>query len=382
MDTATQLADDSTVIQRVLDHVDNKTTDLADATWREPIEHYRSPGRYDAELDLVLRRRPVGFCPSAALPDPGSFVAREVAGTPVLAVRGNDGIVRAFQNACSHRGAEVACDATGGAKAFVCPYHGWTYDLDGSLRGLPHKDGFPDFEKADGGLPPLWTLEHGGVVFVSQQTPTRELIAEIEALPELIPQKFAFVKVTEHDVAANWKISVESFLEGYHIRSTHPDTFYPIQFDNVNVIEQFGRNNRVTFPYRNIEQLRDTDPADRHADGYLTYAYQLFPNVIVATQPGRMSMIILEPRAIDLTRQVAYILSDHYHGRDDGDAVLEKEDSFGEAGAEQDRAAVTSIQRNLASNPREYFEFGLFEGAIGHFHRQLSAVIDERVTSA
>jgi phenylpropionate dioxygenase-like ring-hydroxylating dioxygenase large terminal subunit len=373
------LADDPTVVQRVLDHVDNKTTDLADSMWREPIEHYRSPDRYAAELDLVLRRRPIGFCPSAALTEPGSFVAREAAGTPVIAVRGRDGIARAFLNACSHRGAQVACESTGCTKAFVCPYHGWTYALDGSLRGVPHGLGFPELDKNDAGLTPLWAREHGGLVYVSQQTPTPEIVAEITALPELIPDRFKFVKVTENDVATNWKISVEGFLEGYHIRSTHPDTFYPIQFDNVNVIEHFGRNSRVTFPYRNIEELRAVPSGNRSAEGRLTYAYQLFPNVIVATQPGRMSMIILEPLAIDLTRNVAYTLSDHYHGSDGAEEVLAKEESFAAKGAKQDRAVMTSIQRSLAAKPRKHFEFGLFEGAIGHFHRQLAAVVDERV---
>jgi phenylpropionate dioxygenase-like ring-hydroxylating dioxygenase large terminal subunit len=376
MNAGTQLADDPTVIQRVLDHVDGHTTDLATGTWREPVEHYRSPARYTAELEQVLRRRPIGFCPSAALAEPGAFVSREAAGTPIVAVRGRDGVARAFLNACSHRGAAVACEPTGCAKALVCPYHGWTYGLDGSLKGVPHGHGFPDLDKDTSGLVALWTLEHGGVVFVAQATPTPEMVAEVEALPELIPSMFSFVKVTESDVPTNWKISVEGFLEGYHIRSTHPDTFFPIQFDNVNVIEQFGRNSRVTFPYRNIEMLRDVAPEERQADGYLTYAYQLFPNVIVATQPGRMSLIVLEPRGIDVTRNVAYTLSDHYDGSDDAEAVLGKEESFAAKGAKQDRAVMTSIQRALHANPRTHFGFGLFEGAIGHFHRQLAELLD------
>src|SRR6266545_5089671 len=163
METATQLADDAAVIQRVLDHIDNRTTDLARSSWREPVENYRSEERFAAELEL-LRRQPVGFCPSAALAGPGSFVAREAAGTPVIAVRGRDGVVRAFLNACSHRGAQVACESTGCAKAFGCPYHGWTYGLDGGLRGIPHDNGFPDLDKRDGGLMPLHATERGGVV--------------------------------------------------------------------------------------------------------------------------------------------------------------------------------------------------------------------------
>lgn len=376
MTAATPLADDPTVIQRVLDHIDNRTTDVTGECWREPVGNYRSLQRYAAEVGLI-KSRFVGFCPSAALPTEGAFVAREAAGAPVVAVRGRDGVVRAFLNACAHRGAQVACDATGCVKAFVCPYHGWTYGLDGGLRGIPHHRGFPELDKAGSGLPPLHAMERGGVVFVAHEAPTAEVTAEIEQLPDpLIPERFRFVKVAELDVPVNWKIAVEGFLEGYHIRSTHPDTFYPIQFDNLNVIETFGRNNRVTFPYRNIESLRDTPPADRTADGYLTYAYHLFPNVIVATQPGRMSMIILEPTSVDSVRFVTYTMSDHYDGTPDAEGVLEREDSFAAKGARQDREVLSSIQRSLGANPRTHFEFGLFEGAIGHFHRELTALLD------
>jgi phenylpropionate dioxygenase-like ring-hydroxylating dioxygenase large terminal subunit len=371
MEGATPLADDATVVQRVLDHIDNRTTDLAGSVWREPIENYRSPERFDAEVE-VLRRRPVGFCPSAALPEPGSYVAREAAGTPVLAVRGRDGVVRAFLNACSHRGAQVAC-GTGCAKAFVCPYHGWTYGLDGGLRGIPHDDGFPGLDKDESGLTGMAARERGGVVFVTPRPMTPAVVAELDHVPPvLVPERFRLVNQTDIEVAANWKIAVEGFLEGYHIRSTHPKTFYPVQYDNLNVVEAFGRHNRVAFPYRNIEAQRTVEPAERSVEGQLTYVYHLFPNVIVATFPGRMVLVALEPLTVASTRFVTYSLSDHHDGSDDAEEAFLDEASFVDQGAAEDRAVITSIQRSLAANPREFFEFGLFEGAIGHFHRELS----------
>lgn len=368
-----RLADDATVIQRVLDHIEKKTTDRAATSWREPVDNYRSVERFDAEVADVLRRRPVGFCPSAALRETGSFVAREAAGTPIVVTRDRDGRAQAFVNACSHRGAQVACESTGCVKALVCPYHGWTFGLDGNLRGIPHGDGFPEVDKSTSGLTSLPTYERGGVVFVAQDQPSDDMVAELDQLPTLIPDHFEFVKVADHDIAqANWKISVEGFLEGYHIRSTHPETFYPIQFDNLNVIEAFGRNTRVTYPYRNIERYRGVDPSRREADGVLTYAYHLFPNVIVATQPGRMIMTILEPVDVRSTRFVTYTLSDHYDGSAESDDKLADEESFASRGGKEDRAIINSIQRSLGSNRRNYFEFGLFEGAISHFHSTLS----------
>src|SRR5438128_7868331 len=176
------LADDRSVIQRILDHIDNDTTDVSETVWREPVEHYRSPERFAAELALVLRRFPTPFCPSAALPGTGSFVARDAAGIPILAVRGNDGRVRAFRTACRHRGTQLV-DGSGCEKAFVCPYHGWTYGLDGALRHVPHEHGFPGLEKSTRGLVPVEAAERRGLVFVTQDAAR----ARLDELPPLIP---------------------------------------------------------------------------------------------------------------------------------------------------------------------------------------------------
>src|SRR5262249_61413385 len=102
---------DEDVAARVLQHIRDRTTDLGGEVWREPVENYRSRERCAREIDTVLRRWPVPFCPGAALPDVGSYVAREAAGIPLVAVRGEDGRVRAFRNACRHPGTSLAAGA-------------------------------------------------------------------------------------------------------------------------------------------------------------------------------------------------------------------------------------------------------------------------------
>ena len=375
MQSMTQLADDPTVVQRILDHIDNKTTDLADSTWREPVEHYRSEARLAAERTLVMRRYPTAFCPSAALSTPGSYVAREAAGTPILAVRGNDGQVRAFRNACRHRGTQLV-SGTGCEKAFACRYHAWTYGLDGSLRHVPHEHGFPGLDKTARGLVPVETVEAQGLVFITQDSPPVQG-ATLDGLPPLIGSSYRFVGVVETDVPANWKIMVEGFLEGYHIRSTHADTFYPVQFDNLNVVETFGRNGRIAFPFRAINKLRSMDPAARSADGKLTYVYHLFPNVMVATFPSRIFLVAIEPLATDRTRLITYAMTDRDEVDVEGQAALSRGADLVNAGTVQDREVACAIQRSLASGANEFFEYGRFEGLIGHFHRALHAALDD-----
>jgi phenylpropionate dioxygenase-like ring-hydroxylating dioxygenase large terminal subunit len=377
MQTTHGLADDASVIQRVLDHIDGKSTDLAEGSWREPVESYRSPARFAAELG-VLRARWVPFCPSAALSETGAWVAREAAGVPILAVRGSDGVVRAFRNACRHRGAELAAGA-GCDRAFVCAYHGWTYGHDGSLRHVPHEHGFPGLEKRARGLVPFACSERSGLVLVTQDATGA---AEPPALPALLDPSWRLVATTERDVLANWKVFAESFLEGYHIRWAHPQSFYPIQYDNLNVIERFGENSRITFPYQAVERLRSLPPAQRRARGRLTFVYHLFPNVMVATFPTNVVIAVLEPVAVDRTRLVTYVVADP--------AIAEPESREGrlrgrnlvDAGAAEDRAVVEAIQRGIASGANECFEFGRFEGAIAHFHRTLRAALGETLPAA
>ncbi len=369
----TPLSDDQTVVQRILDHIDNKTTDLSDTSWREPLEHYRSEERLAAEIAQVLRRYPTPFCPSAALPETGSYLARDASGTPIVAARGNDGQVRAFRNACRHRGTQLA-EGSGCEKAFVCRYHGWTYGLDGRLRHVPHEHGFPGLDKSSRGLVPVETIELRGVVFVTQEEPSLSA-ACLDEIPRLIPPTQRLFRTIEQDVPANWKILVEGFLEGYHIRPTHQETFYPVQFDNLNLVETFGRNSRVAFPYRRINKLRTVPPGERSVDGMLTFVYHLFPNVMVATFPTNITMVVLEPLATDRTRMVTYTLTDHGDLAGEGQAALKGAQNFLQAGAAEDRAVACAIQRGLASGANEFFEFGRFEGAISHFHRALHAAI-------
>ncbi len=371
MTATSPLADDATVVQRILDHIDNRTTDLGDTTWTEPVANYRSETRFAAERDLVLRRYPTPFCPSAALPETGSWVARDAAGTPLVAVRGADGRVRAFRNACRHRGTQVV-DGIGCERALVCRYHGWTYELDGRLRHVPGAHGFPGLDTSTMGLVPVDAVERQGLVFVTQDAPAIT-DADLDALPPLVGPGFHLVTVNERDVPANWKVVIEGFLEGYHIRSTHPDTFYPLQFDNLNVVERFGRNNRVAFPFRAIKKQRELPPAERSADGTLTYVYHLFPNAIVATFPRRIFMVALEPLAIDRTRFVTYMLSDHDPNDAPAQAFIEQATALVDAGALEDQEVLCAVQRGLASGANEAFTFGRFESAIVHFHRTLHA---------
>jgi phenylpropionate dioxygenase-like ring-hydroxylating dioxygenase large terminal subunit len=317
----------------------------------------------------------VPFCPSAALPEAGSYLARTAAGTPLLAVRGDDGAVRVFRNACRHRGTELVSGA-GCKKALACRYHGWTYGLDGALRHVPHEDAFPGLERASRGLVPVSSREVSGLVFVTQEAPALS-DAALDALPPFVPPGHRVLGVQEYETPANWKIFCEGFLEGYHIRTTHPGTFYPLQYDNVNVVETFGRHRRVAFPYRAIEKLRSAPPAARSAEGRLTYVTHLFPNAMLATFPGRRLLVVLEPLGLAATLGTTWVLAERAAGDAVSAEALAKANDLVGNGAAEDREVACAIQRSIASGANEFFEFGRCEAAIGHFHRTLADALAE-----
>ena len=130
------MMNDTELAERILQHIENGTTDTRDVLWREPVANYVSAQRFAEELEL-MRRLPIPFCPEAALAENGSYVARSLAHTPIIVVRGMDGEIRAFHNACRHRGMQVA-EGAGCTKIFKCPYHAWAYRLDGGFTLLAY----------------------------------------------------------------------------------------------------------------------------------------------------------------------------------------------------------------------------------------------------
>ena len=369
-----KLLSDQEVIQKVLDQIDNKTTDLGDEVWREPVVNYRSEQRFAKELEL-FKRLPMVFCPSAMVLEKGSYIARNVAGVPLLAVRGQDNIVRVFHNSCRHRGMMLA-EGTGTAPKFICPYHAWAYGLDGELLNIAGREGFPDIELKSHGLVKVKTEEKGGLVFITQKEPLSS--GALDELPDLIaPDQKVFDYSTFID-NANWKILLETAMEGYHIRALHNKTFYPYGFDNLNIVETIGMNSRIVFPFRRIEKLRKIDKKKWCADGMLTYVTQVYPNARLSILSSHYQLVIMEPISVEATQWHVYRLTPPGSSSSKNDLEKSKKDAsfVKDTGVEEDRDAASSIQKGLSGDGNTHFTFGKFEKAIVHFHRQLTEHIN------
>ncbi|PJE25434.1 MAG: ring-hydroxylating oxygenase subunit alpha [Mycobacterium sp.] len=377
------IADDIEIVRRILAHLDAGTTDEG-PSWREPVENYLDTTRFGREMRL-LRAMPSVFLPSAAIPDPGDHAERTAFGVPLFAVRGRDRRARVFRNACRHRGFALV-EGAGCAHALVCRYHGWTYRLDGSLAHVPHQEAFPDLDVAARGLVEVNSHEVDGLIVIealdSALEPRDDALAWLtDGTPwrdKLLPaQRLVYVDSTVRRM--NWKVLVEQFLEGYHIRSTHKDTFFPLQYDDLNVVEMFGPNCRLTFPYRNIERLRDRPESTWTTDARVTYLYQLFPNVMLATFPDLMLMIVVDPVDVEHSTVTIYSMARpelaERANSADGQYNPAAAGTLIARGSVEDNEMSEGVQRGLSSGANAFVEFGRHESAAGHFH----AVLDERL---
>lgn len=368
------MRNDAELLDHILNHIDNGTTDLGDEEWFEPVEHYASQARFDAERRL-MQRLPIPFCPVAALPEPGSYVARHSAGVPIVVVRDMQGTIRAFRNACRHRGMQLA-EGSGCTKIFRCNYHGWAYRLDGRLEYVPHEHGFPDLDKDSNGLVPVHSVDvQSGLVFVTQDEPIG--LGALESLPALLSADQVIFETQEKVEEINWKLTAEGTLEGYHIKPTHPESFFPYGYDNLNVVEMQGPNVRVCYPFRRIETLRDAPRENLSLDRMVTLVNRIFPFTSVTRLAQHYGVSFAEPESPTRTRYFNYRLTlptiDGGEPSDEALARAKKDVAFlSDTGDKEDAKVVCDIQAAIESGANSHYRFGRFESAIGHLHKNLA----------
>ena len=192
---------------------------------RVPIERYVSQTFHELEVEKVWQKVWQFACREEEIPEPGDHARYDIAQRSVLLVRGADGVVRAFPNACLHRG-RMLKETPGRSAEIRCAFHGWTWELDGNLREVPCRWDFPHVERERYALPALRTGCWGGFVFVNFDPGCAPLEAYLGELPshfERWPLEQRYVEAhVAHVLACNWKVAQEAFMEAYHVVATHP----------------------------------------------------------------------------------------------------------------------------------------------------------------
>lgn len=364
MDRTTAVA----LTSRLLERVTTNTHDLADAPLRERVADFLSPERHELEVERFFLDTPqvVGFAGQVA--EPNSFLSTEVLDLPILITRDREGTLRAFLNACAHRGARVA-EGEGTAQRLTCRFHGWTFGLDGALAGRR----LPDcFEPADAscGLTALPVSDRSGLLVVGVRPDMAPDVVH-EHLAEIEDQfvGFGFDRMTtlaerRFDVAANWKLVTGVSCESYHFVTLHRDSVAQWLCDNA-ILDEFGPHLRWAFAMKGIERLADVDPADWPDQVPGAVSHVLFPGTVVITNGNSAQMIRTEPAGGPGRSHVRYL---GVHGDPaTRDAAMGSYAFGGDAFEQEDLVAVVESHKGLAAG-RDEFSVGRNEAALVAMH--------------
>jgi nitrite reductase/ring-hydroxylating ferredoxin subunit len=261
-----------------------------------PRDEYVGRERLEADR-AMFRRVPHVIGWAGELAEPGSFITRDVMDLPVLVTRARDGVLRAFINGCMHRGATVA-HGCGEARRFVCPYHAWTYELDGRLSGVPDRAMFDGVDLEARGLRALPVSDRAGLISVglSPDVDLEPYLQEVEHL--LSGHRFDvryYYKTRPFDLKTNWKMAVNVNFEGYHFKALHRRTVDRIA-TNHSIYDFFGPHALWIFPFRALEPDGNALPGwPSDFPFQATVVYMLFPGCVLIESPTSTQMLRAYP---------------------------------------------------------------------------------------
>jgi len=354
---------------------------LVPFTATRPNAIFTGQERYVLEQEKIFRRYPVPVTISALL-EPGSVVANDSHGLPLLIARTRDGSIKAYINACQHKGAKLIEDcAVHKQGRLTCPYHAWTYNLDGKLIGVARGEAFEEFDKGTRGLAELEAREWGGLVYVQLN---RDIAADWSQLSLQVAADFTALGLPiahvygrkTFDLAANWKVVLEPFLEGYHVQRLHAASIGDRFQDAPNIVDMFGPNIRqVSGRIGYVPEMLDEDPSS-NVHKLVTHAYTAFPNCVVVTSQYYTSVMLLVPRAPGRTIVEYFMLTPEPASTPKAEEVFARsyEMILAVFGGEDFRAAEISQQGLEAGVPSETIYCRL-ESNIVRYYEAIEALL-------
>ncbi|MEU6901664.1 aromatic ring-hydroxylating oxygenase subunit alpha [Streptomyces virginiae] len=369
------------LIERILKHIENRTTDCAAEERTVPTDDYLGDEHLKREMEAVFQRRPVLLAHSSQLAKPGDFVTEDLYGRSVLAVRTRRGKVRAFLNVCRHRGAKLVDAGHGTAgNGFSCRTHAWRYDDEGTLTHVPDQARcFSPLTLAERNLFQVPAQESHGFVWVGPpQAGPEVLTGHLDALDEdFNGYRFAddtFWAGERLTGRFNWKLGVEGFLEVYHFRSLHPDMKKYVFVPEVALFDRLGEHVRIVAPKRDIRELRSAPASARRLRPHATLVYYIFPSTFFFVEKRHVTTLRIQPLSPDSSEiRVLHVARQDGLVRPD---TLRTNISLFTKVLGEDVGAAESVQGGLVTAPQELL-FGRNEAGLHYFRDTLLRVLEQ-----
>ena len=372
------------LIAEVLDAHGVSGTAMADDVRRIPAAHYSDEHHASAERSGWFLGQPHVAALSSELPEVGDFTTYEIGGVPIVVVRAAGGSIRAFENVCRHRAAPVARGRGNAARAFACPFHGWTYDArDGRLLSQPHAcDGFSGLDARELGLRPLATAERDGLVVVDPRRGAESVDPDawLTGLGSEIASHdyagfFHFAERVDR-FAGNWKLLLETFFESYHVFSLHRESLAPAYLGIAASAHGFGPHNRMVVPMKSILGQAAIAEGDRALLPHAVVQYFLAPNRILSHYHGVLAVTRFTPVSPGET-EVTQILFTRGAVTSDAERTrLDEQFAFAaRITADEDYPEAARVDRSLRSGRVEHTLLGRNEAGCILFHDAIARAL-------
>jgi phenylpropionate dioxygenase-like ring-hydroxylating dioxygenase large terminal subunit len=350
-----------------------------------PTGRYTDPAFFELERARVFARTWLFVGHESEWPASGSYRLTSRSGAPIVVVRGEDGVLRAFYNACRHRGAPVTRDECGTARRLTCQYHSWSYGTDGTLKSVPDARSFVGLDKDALALEPVRCETWDGWVFINEDPDAEPLIGFLgpvaEQMSEIDGPVMRAVGTQVHHLECNWKLMVDAFLEVYHVRTVHPDNAAILYNDQATTVTMLP-NGHSRLTVEKHDALRDfpmvSDEHDNPAVPLLwrqtSTSFGIFPNLVVPMDTGAFTFLCMWPTSDTTTDLELRWYAPAWQGDQVPQEHLDRMTLF-ETVMSQDKANMAPIQASISSPGARPFQLGWHERLIHHFERAVDLAI-------
>ncbi len=334
------------------------TTSLARAA-TIPARWCTDPAFLPLESERIFARtwQPVGY--TRDLAKPGDYFACEVTGEPVVVTRAKDGRLHAFSNVCRHR-ASVIAEGKGSGPSLRCPYHNWTYSLEGKLLSQPEFEGVEDWDRARICLPQFRVETWGPFVFVNQDASAPALLDVLGEIPREVSEigcqieNLRFAERRDYLINCNWKVYIDNYLEGYHLPAAHPGLYRALDYSQYRV---------DTYRYYSSQY----GPL-RQGNGDRALYYWIFPNFMLNIYPDNLSSNVILPVGHDKTLTIF-----EWFAYGETPEVRPETIAFSDEIQREDIKVCEAVQRGLQSRSYSQGRFSVKrENGVHHFHLLLA----------